>query len=280
MKKLSIIILLALFAQVAAFAQINDQSSSNSVAIGIKGGLSFPRMYYSDNHLNELPQAWLKDSNGAFRIFPIGGVFVDVPLGDFVSVAPEVMFAQRGTSMTYQHYSGANVDYSINSKYIDLRIPVIARLKVVDAFQPYVLAGLEAGYLLGGQISEKRSAPIAFDTIINIGKANMAPIHAGVFAGAGIRSDINCGAFTLMLKLDATYHQGFLDSYSSMEHEESSNAVNINAYNVNGIRFPRGLEVCFSLGIPLKFHPVDDACSTFSNNKYRPKHSKGTMYGF
>ncbi len=280
MKKLSIILLLACFAPIAVFAQLGGKGNSNVVAIGVKGGLSFPQMYYSDSHLNELPQPWLKDANGAFRILPIGGVFVDIPLGNFVSIAPEAMFAQRGTSMSYQHYSGSKVDYSISSRYVDLRIPVVARLNVVDAFQPYVVAGLEAGYLLGGQITEKRTAPYSIDTTINIGKANMATIHAGAFAGVGIRSDINCGAFTLMLKLDATYHHGFVDSYSSMEHEDASNPVNINAYNINGVRLPRGLEVCFSLGVPLKFNKVDDACSTFSNSKYRPKHHKGTMYGF
>lgn len=280
MKKLSIILLLALFVPFAALAQMSERGSSNSVAIGVKGGLSFPQMYYSDDNLNSLEQPWLKDAEGNFRILPIGGIFVDVPIGDFISIAPEAMFAQRGTSMNYRHFSGANVEYAISSKYVDLRVPVIARLKVVDAFQPYVLAGLEAGCLLGGQIQEKRTEPIAFNTTIDIGKANMATIHAGAFAGLGIRSDIDCGAFTLMLKLDATYHHGFLDSYSSMEHDESANALNINAYNITGVRMPRGLEVCVSLGIPLKFNNVDDACSAFSNNKYRPKHRKGAMYGF
>lgn len=279
MKKLSIILLLAFFIPVTSFAQLGKSGTGNVVAIGFKGGLSFPQMHYSDGPLHDLPQAWLKDAEGSFRMFPIGGLFVDVPLGDFVSVAPEVMFAQRGVSMRYEHFSGANVDYSINSKYVDLRVPVIARLKVAEAFQPYILAGLEAGYLLGGQIQEKRSAPIAFDTAIYIGKANMATVHAGVFAGAGIRSDINCGAFTLMLKLDATYHHGILDSYSSMERDESANASNVNAYYVEGKRFPSGLEFCLSIGLPLKFNATDDACSTFKD-KYHPKRNRGALNGF
>ena len=279
MKKLSIILLLACFVPIAAHAQLRGNDNSNAVAIGVKGGLSFPQMHYSESHLSELTQPWLKDAGGAFRIFPIGGVFVDIPLGGIVSIAPEAMFAQRGTSMNYQHFSGSDVSYTINSKYVDLRLPVVARLKVADAFQPYVLAGIEAGYLLGGQIHESLLEPISLDTAINIGKANMSAIHAGAFAGVGIRSDIDCGVFTLMLKLDATYHFGFLDSYSAKEHDETANSLIINAYNIDGVRLPCGLEVCLSLGIPLKFQAGDDACSTFSN-KYRPKHRRGTLNGF
>ena len=260
MKK-TISIILALFCLVTiGEAQMRSNTKSNVAAIGIKGGLNVPSMLYTDGHLSTLDQD--------FGFKPVEGVFVDIPLGESFSLAPEAMYVHRGMSTSYEHHSGASVNYSISSSYVDLRLPFAYRLHVVDAFQPYAVAGVEAGYLLGGEIHLDRSNPIALDTTINIGSANMAQIHAGVFAGVGIRSDIDFGVFALVLKLEATYHQGVLDSFSKKEHDESSTPVNVNAYNITGVRLPRGIEFCVSVGVPLKFNTQKDACWTFSRNKY------------
>ena len=270
MKRLFATIVLAILLSKFCFSQMGNRDTK-SVSIGIKGGLAFPGMTYSDKHLSNLKQDFHSD--------PIGGLYVDVPFGNIVSVAPEAMFVQRGVTMNYQHYSGADVNYSINSRYVDLRIPVLARLKVTDGFQPYVFAGAEAGYLLGGQIHIDRQAPVAMTETINIGKANMAAIHVGAYAGLGIRSDNDFGFATIFVRIEASYHRGFIDSYSDMEHAETAIPVNINAYNIMGKRIPKGLELCLSIGMPLHFGNSDDACSTFKNN-YRPKHRKGVFYGF
>lgn len=270
MKRLLVIMVITLLLPRIGFSQVGNRNTE-SVSIGVKGGLAMPGMAYSEKHLSELTQE--------LYMAPMCGLYVDVPLGGIVSIAPEVMFAQRGVSMNYQHYSGADVNYSIHSKYADLRVPVLARLKLADAFQPYVFGGAEAGYLLGGQIHIDRSAPVAMDETIDIGKANMAAIHVGAYAGLGVRSDIDCGFVTLSVRLEASYHRGFVDSYSEMEHAETAMPININAYNVSGKRMPKGLELCLGIGLPLRFDNSDDACSTFTN-RYRPKHRKGVMYGF
>ena len=270
MKKRLAIMVMAFVLTNFCISQISNRNAE-SVAIGIKGGVALPGMSYSDKYLSELAQ-------DAF-FAPVGGLFVSVPLGDIVSIAPEVMYANRGVKMRYTHLSNATVQYSIASKYVDLRIPVQARLQVSELFQPYAFAGAEAGYLLGGQIHISRSIPIVMDETIDIGKANMAPYHVGAFAGLGIRSDIDFGSLTLSVRLEASYHQGFLDSYSEMENSESAVPVNVNAYNISGKRIPKGLELCLGIGIPLRFSSSDDACSTFIN-KYYPKHRKGVFYGF
>lgn len=270
MKKRFAIIVMALLLSTIGYSQIGSRNAE-SVAIGIKGGLALPGMAYTDKHLSELTQK--------SYIVPIGGIFVDVPIGGIVSIAPEVMWVNRGVKMQYTHFSGASVHYSIASQYVDLRIPVLVRVKVAEGFQPYVFAGAEAGYLLGGQIHIGRTVPITVDETINIGKANMAPYHIGAYVGLGIRSDIDCGSNTLSVRFEASYHHGFVDSYSEMEHAETAVPVNINAYNITGKRMPKGLEIGLGVGIPLHFDNSDDACSTFTN-KYRPKHRKGVLYGF
>ncbi len=260
MKK-TIIILMTVFCLVTlGQAQMKSNSLDNTVAIGVKGGLNVPRMLYTDGNLADLPQD--------FSFKPIGGLYVDIPLGEFMMLSPEAMFVQRGMSTSYEHHSGSQVNYHVASQYVDLRLPLAFRLRVVNAFQPYAVVGLEAGYLLGGEIHLDRTAPIALDETIAIGSANMAPLHAGVFVGLGIRSEIDFGSFGLALKLEATYHQGVVDSYSTMEHDETSTPLNVNAYNITGSRLPRGLEFCIGIGLPLKFNNQKDACWTFSRNKY------------
>lgn len=260
MKKAIIILMTVFCLGTLGQAQTKSNSLDNTVSIGVKGGLNVPRMLYTDANLAVLPQD--------FTIKPIGGLYVDIPMGEFMMLSPEVMFVQRGMTTSYEHQSGSQVNYHIASQYVDLRLPLAFRLRVVDAFQPYAVAGLEAGYLLGGEIHLDRTAPIALDETIAIGSANMASLHGGVFAGLGIRSEIDFGSFGIALKLEASYHQGLIDSYSTMEHNETATPLNVNAYNIAGLRMPRGLEFCIGIGLPLKFNNQKDACWTFSRNKY------------
>jgi hypothetical protein len=53
----------------------------------------------------------------------------------------------------------------------------------------------------------------------------------------------------------------------------------VNAYHITGSRLPRGIEFYLSFGIPLKPRP-DDACRTFSNDRYRRRGSGRGLFGF
>ena len=267
MKKSAFIVLIFTLFGVSAMAQ-----TDNTVSIGVKGGINMPRMTYLNNHyLSKLPQA--------LQITPTGGVFVDIPFGDIVALAPEVDYVQRGTDITYEHISGMQVHYNLAVSFVDLRIPLEIRIPIKPYLQPYVTIGAEAGMRLGGKIHMDRTEPARLDTTINVGDVNFTKYHAGAFAGLGIRSLVTIGNFDMLLKLSATYHHGFLDTYTKAEREESVQAVNVNAYNITGSRLPQGIEVCLSIGIPLKA-PEDDACRTFSHDRYR-RHGNGRhLFGF
>ena len=202
------------------------------IAIGIKGGVNIPRMYYFRNKpLSQLPQ------NVAFT--PMGGLFVDIPLGDASTVSPEFVYLKRGTDLSYEHRSGMMVHYTMSVHYVDFRLPFEFRLPVKPYFQPYLVVGAEVGMRLGGQIHMDRTAPAALDQTINVGDANMGLIHAGAFAGVGIRSRIPLGSRDLILKFSASVHQGLLDTYSKAEKEGSVPAQNVNAFMVTVKVFPR-----------------------------------------
>ena len=275
MKKISLILLILFGLSVATQAQgFSGRSQKKEyVSIGIKGGLNFPRMlYYHNDALMKLPQE-------AWKLTPMGGLFVEIPVGSALIIAPEVMYVQCGLETTYEHISGMDVHYSMNVSYVDLRLPFEVRFNIVPAFQPYLVVGAEAGMRLFGQIHLDRTTPAEFDQTIDVGDANMSLIHAGALTGVGIRSRVNFGNFGMVFKLSATYHQGVLDTYSQREKDGEVPAVNVNAYQLTGSRLPRGLEVCLGIVIPLEPR-VDDACASFSNNRRWFKRSRGSSFGF
>lgn len=267
MKKSIFVLLVFSLLGLGAMAQKDDH-----VSLGIKGGVNMPRMMYHNNHyLSRLPQA--------AKITPTGGIFVDIPLGDVVAIAPEVDYVERGTDITYLHNSGAQIHYALSVRYVDLRLPFEFRIPIEPYIQPFVTIGAEGGMRLGGKIHLDRTDPIPLDATIDVGDVNMTLFHVGAFAGLGVRSLVSIRDFDMLLKLTATYHHGFLDTYTKEEKEEAVQAVNVNAYKLTGSRLPQGIEVCVSIGIPLKPRP-DDACRSFSRDRYR-RHGNGRhLFGF
>ena len=273
MKKtfLFLLILLGLGLTVKAQSNANAQKKEY-VGIGLKGGLNTPRMlYFQNTALGKLPQEWL--------FTPMGGLFVEIPVSEMLIIAPEAMYVQRGLETNYEHISGMKVHYTMNASYADFRLPFEFRLPITSYFQPYLTVGAEAGMRLFGQIHIDRTAPVELDQTIDVGDANLNLIHAGAFAGLGIRSRVNLGNFGLILKLSASYHQGLLDSYSKMEKEGNADPLNVNAYHLSGYRLPQGIEACLGIAIPLEPRQ-DDACASFSKSRRWIKHSKRGLYGF
>ena len=257
----------------SAYAQIGSgQLFDKTISLGLKGGVNMPRMWYVNNAaLSQLPQ------NDTLTL--TGGLFVDIPLNEAMSFAPEVVYVQRGTDMCYEHRTGAQVHYSISVAYIDLRLPVELYWPVKPYFQPYFVVGAEVGARMFGEIHMDRTAPIAMDVTLPADSSNMFLINAGAFAGAGVRSRVNLGAMEVLLKLSASFHQGLVDTYSPYEKDGTAQAQNVNAYEISGMRWPQGLEVTIGIAIPLKPR-LQDACASFSNDRYRRHGNRGHLYGY
>lgn len=272
MKKYLIIIGIVLGFGLVAEAQMNKYTpESKAVAIGLKGGINMPRMYYFKN-------APLNQTSQAFVFTPMGGVFVEIPVSDAFMVSPEVVYLQRGTDMTYEHHWGSQVHYTMSVHCVDFCLPFEFRWPVKRYFQPYVMLGPEVGTRIGGEIHMDRTEPALLDETISVGNANMSLIQAGAFAGVGIRSRIGLGSQDLILKLNASVHQGLLNTYSKSEQDGTAPALNVNAYQPKGSRLPQGLEVTLGIAIPLERH--DDACSSFAKDRYR-RHGNGRhLFGF
>lgn len=254
------ILCLLLLLQYAATAQNHRRSAPREASIGLKGGINLAGMAFTDPHLSELPQ------NMALR--PVGGVFVDLPLSDWLAVVPEMMYVERGMVTHYTHYSGGEVDYSIRSRYVDFRLPVLVGVNLTPWLQPYLVAGGDAGWLLGGDIHLLQPNMPRPDLTTDLGKANMSPLYLGAFGGLGLRFFMPMNGHWAQLRVEATYHRAFVDTFSEMEHKDAANPLNVNAYNITGKRFPKGIEVTLGLVVPL-LPDKNDACYTFSKNKYK-----------
>ena len=272
MKRVQLIILLLVSGLVSFGQMSSNKPVDKTVSLGLKGGVNVPRMLYFQNE----PMSRLDQD---FIFTPTGGLFVDIPLGENVVFAPEAMYVQRGTDMSYEHRSGAQVHYTMSASYADLRLPLELRVPVNKYFQPYLVVGAEGGMRLFGKIHMDRTDPIAMDETIDVGDANLALIHAGALAGVGVRSQVNIGAQEILLKLSVKAHQGLLDSYAPGEKDGNSDALNVNAYHITGYRLPQGLEACLSIGIPLKSR-MDDACATFAKDRYRRHGNRRHLFGF
>ena len=171
------------------------------------------------------------------------------------------------------------VHYAMSVAFVDFRIPFEFRIPIRPYLQPFIQLGAEGGYRLGGHIHIDRSDPAPIDATIDVGDANYPLIHAGAFGGLGLRSLVTIGNFDMLFKLTASYHHGFLNSYTKSELEEAVPAVNVNAYNISGSRFAEGIEVCVSIGIPLRARE-DDACRTFSRDRVRRRSVGRGLFGF
>ena len=274
MKKHIIILLALLGFGITLQAQMyfDKVVQKEAVAIGLKGGINLPRILYFQNvPLSRLPQDW--------TITPMGGMFVEVPMGSSLIIAPEAVYVQRGTDISYEHFSGSKVHYTMNVSYADIRLPFEFRVPIKPFFQPYLTIGAEAGMRLFGQIHIDRTDPVVFDQTIDVGDANMNLIHVGAFAGLGIRSKFPIGRYDLVLKLSVTCHQGLLDSYSKSEKIGSVPSLNVNAYQITGYRLPQGIEACLGVAIPLHSRG-EDACATFAKDRHSRHNSRGHLFGY
>lgn len=253
-------------------------SSQKSVGIGVVGGANLASFSY----FGDIEKQGLDFDSVLYRIRPLAGVSVEIPLGNYFYIAPEVIWAGRGDSRLFQSavWNDSYVRYQAKSYYLELQVPMSLVIPINNTYQPYVFVAPGFGLTLPmGDISQySLDKPQSINQAVAIDSSNMALYDASFMAGAGMRFNVDFSTFYLAFKLEAGYHFGLLDTYSPMEHNDMATAVNVNAYNVKGKRLNRGLEIRLSVVLPLRF-PPGDACSNWSRDVY-PVSRKGQRFSF
>ncbi len=121
-------ILLMTFVLVSLFVARAQEYSNfqDRVTIGVKGGLSFPDMRYSDVNLDIYRHnTFCRGSATLFGNFDIWKGF---------SVRPEFTYIGRGTKLNYQD----DIHYQLRASYFDIRLPIMYSFLKDYMIQPYV----------------------------------------------------------------------------------------------------------------------------------------------
>jgi hypothetical protein len=152
------------------FAQENHDNAPQ-VRLGIKGGLSIATIIKTND-----------DSYSTDPLFGFnGGAVLQLPLGRFIAIQPEVLFSQKGFRATGT-VLGSDYDYK---RYLNcLDIPVLLRINASKDFG--IVVGPQYSYLLGTHTKFK-SGDNTFVQDVNNDNDN---IRKNIFGGV-VGVDIN-----------------------------------------------------------------------------------------
>lgn len=212
------------------------QMTPDHVYLGVKGGMGMSWASYSE----------LKNRSPKMNSGFVGGLFAEFEFGDsrLFSIRPEVDWLIRGTKI-----NDSDLDYHLKANYVDIRLPFIFNFGNYKSIRPYVYAAPIIGFVNGGSITLN---DMAGNYKIDVSKANMADTYVAGAIGAGIKFPITLNQNKrLQFALEANYQFGFTDTYSDMEKEGQSIALNRPVYDIQGNRKLHGFEITASVSVPL-----------------------------
>ena len=163
--------LMILFFSASVFAQDNAVDNSPRVRIGLKGGLSLATVIKTND--NNFSTGTLLGFNG--------GAVLQLPIGHFISIQPEVLFSQKGFRSTGTAI-GTDYDYRRYLNFLD--IPILLRINATKYFG--IVVGPQYSYLLGTHTTFK-SGDSGFEQDVKNDNDN---IKKNIFGGV-IGADIN-----------------------------------------------------------------------------------------
>lgn len=108
----------------SAFAATSTESfETQPVHVGVQAGMTFSNV------------SGPSDVRASNRSGLAAGLNVEVPVGAYVSVQPELLFVQRGVNLA----KAGNI--SVDAKYNSLEVPVLAKLRLNGPVSPFLVAG-------------------------------------------------------------------------------------------------------------------------------------------
>ncbi len=199
------------------FALVAPTSASGQTTIGVKGGIGI-----SDISVEEDDSF---DSRTAF----IGGGFATIGLGETFFVQPEVLYALKGASSSFE-----GVEATIALDYIEIPLLVGAQFDLGgSSVVPRVFAGPEVAFETGCKISGE-DGNVSVELDCDEADIQTKSVDFGLVFGAGLA--IPLGGFELIL--DGRYDLGLTDIDDS--EFDSASAKNRAWQFMLGAGFPVG----------------------------------------
>lgn len=133
MKKIILTTLSFILIAISSIAQENNDDKSNKIQVGLKIGGNISNVF---------------DSQGAefkadAKLGLATGIFVLIPIVEFIGIQPELLFSQKGFSATGT-LLGTTYNFTRTSSYID--IPLLIAIKPIP--EVTLLAGPQYSYLI------------------------------------------------------------------------------------------------------------------------------------
>jgi len=223
--------------------------------IGIKLGLNFPSMSYSNKVLDAYQSSVYY--NGAAE------VFYEYSVRRFPSLwaRPGMKIVTRG-----QHIERSEFTYELDVGHIEINLPVaLAFFKDVKSAYPYVICGPVIGFARSGDIYYISSGGAYENYAVEVSTSNFSSYAIGLFLGAGVRYPFSIKKSPVILGFEAGYHLGLTNTYSDNELSNKAIAVNMPVYDVSGSRENRGFEGGVTFSFPFNTTKTRRATLVYNN---------------
>ncbi len=278
MKRLRI--LLILFVAVCSVTHVYAlRGSARGGSMGIKGGLTFPDMAFSDESYNYL--------NHSTMYMPNGSLFFEWNMAGGFAIRTEFAYAERGVLLkTDSEADLPDYTYKLRQRYADFRLGFLMYLFNKSNFQPYLFAMPYASYRFDGTYSHGPTNGIK--TTERIKKELVMLPDFGVMGGLGFRGVINTRKGNdYFVAVEGNYTLGLWNNfptYSTKKTDSYGNSVDVGQPSpfasgnpqtqdyVFGKRTNRGFEVALSLAFP--FSNFDKKEKEKEEKEKKPKEKK------
>ena len=237
---------------IALIGGLNAQHINDKVLYGIKGGVNFPRLNFTETNLRKLPHD--------FMITPTVSLFVEFKIREKCSMAVELNYQQRGGATSYVYENDYKVHYKLLADYASARLPFFVYLSNNNTISPYLMLSPEFSYALGGNISLTQPGLPIPEASVKISDANIKRFNFGILVGIGVRRNVELNNWIFVMKADVALNFGLLNTFSPSETKETATPTNVYAYNSQEKRRTMGFELNLSIGIS-------------KNNSSKAKHS-------
>lgn len=221
--------------------------------VGLMGGYRLGGASISELDKEIYPDAEGKNS-GLFSVF----VQYEWGRERQFAVRPELTFLSRGLKLPGigKDLVTEDITYSLKSKYVDLRVPIIWNIGKYDwVVRPYIYAAPIFGFSTGGYINLNSDLKNGYykGYSMDLTDANMASTYFAASVGAGVKYGICINGSKCYLGLEANYEFGLSNTYSKKEKDGEAiveSGLLTSIYQIDGSRKFNGLELRASFSVP------------------------------
>lgn len=211
-------------------AQENDSDKGHFV-VGARASLDIFNMRYSSSDLDIYRHHYgVREQLGVFAGYDY--------LWKGLSARVDLLYSPRGVRLSWQ-----DIDYKLRSYYFDIRIPVTYTFLRDKMIQPYVMFAPNVNFVMGGNVRYNSTYNYSYT---KLSKANFRPVDFSLYFGAGVKVPIEVGNQKLYVGGEFGYNLGLCNTFSKMELNNISNALNLPMYEVNGTRKNGGFEIALT----------------------------------